>query len=73
MDFGRQLAKDPKAVDDALYGRLTQHFAPAEIVALTAFGSIMLATNIFNDALRVDLDGYLEPYRRQAGAPASAE
>lgn len=65
VDFGRQLARDPKAVDDALYARLTQQFAPAEIVALTAFGSIMLATNIFNDALRVDLDGYLEPYRRQ--------
>jgi hypothetical protein len=23
----------------------------------------MLATNYFNDALQVDLDGYLEPYR----------
>ena len=73
VDFGRQLAKDPKGVDDALYARLTSQFSPAEIVALTAFGSIMLATNIFNDALRVDLDGYLEPYRRQAGARVSAE
>lgn len=73
VDFGRQLATDPKGVDDVLYGRLTQHFAPAEIVALTAFGSIMLATNIFNDALRVDLDGYLEPYRRRSGARTSSE
>ena len=73
VDFGRQLAKDPKGVDDALYARLTSEFSAEEIVALTAFGSIMLATNIFNDALRVDLDGYLEPYRRQAGARASAD
>ena len=73
VDFGRQLAKDPKGVDDALYARLTSEFSPDEIVALTAFGSIMLATNIFNDALRVDLDAYLEPYRRQAGARASAK
>lgn len=73
VDFGRQLAKDPKGVDDALYARLTSQFGSAEIVALTAFGSIMLATNVFNDALRVDLDGHLEPYRRQAGARASAE
>lgn len=65
VDFGRQLAKNPKAVDDALYGRLTEEFSADQIVALTAFGAIMLATNIFNDALRVDLDGYLEPYRRQ--------
>ena len=73
VDFGRQLAKDPKGVDDALYASLTKQFSAAELVALTAFGSIMLATNIFNDALRVDLDGYLEPYRRQAGARASAD
>jgi alkylhydroperoxidase family enzyme len=73
VDFGRQLAKDPKGVDEALHARLTSEFSVEEIVALTAFGSIMLATNIFNDALRVDLDGYLEPYRRQAGVRASAE
>jgi hypothetical protein len=39
-------------------------------VALTAFGAIMLATNVFNNALRVDLDGYLEPYRATAAPPA---
>jgi alkylhydroperoxidase family enzyme len=72
VDFGRQLAKDPKGVDDALYGRLTNEFSAEQIVALTAFGAIMLATNIFNDALRVDLDGYLEPYRRPA-EPARSE
>ena len=33
---------------------------------LTAFGAIMVATNVFNDALGVPLDGYLEPYRRAA-------
>ncbi len=62
-DFGRQLAQDPKGVSDELYGRLTKHFATPEIVALTAFGCIMLATNVFNDVLRVHLDVYLEPYR----------
>lgn len=72
VDFGRQLAKDAKGVDDALYERLTNAFSAEQIVALTAFGAIMLATNIFNDALRVDLDGYLEPYRRQpAGSQRS--
>ena len=30
---------------------------------LTAFGAIMVATNVVNDALGVPLDGYLEPYR----------
>jgi hypothetical protein len=32
-------------------------------VALTAFGGLMVATNLFNNALRVDLDDYLQPYR----------
>jgi alkylhydroperoxidase family enzyme len=64
VDFGRQLAHNPKEVSDAMYGCLAAQFSASEIVALTAFGAIMLATNVFNDALRVDLDEYLEPYRK---------
>ena len=37
-----------------------------QIVELVAFGAMMVATNVFNDALRVDLDGYLAPYRAAA-------
>jgi alkylhydroperoxidase family enzyme len=73
VDFGRQLAKDPKGVDDTLCERLTKQFSNDQIVALTAFGAIMLATNIFNDALRVDLDGYLDAYRRQPLEPARSD
>ena len=53
-------------MDDALHARLAERFSDAEIVALVAFGAMMVATNVFNDALRVDLDGYLAPYRRAA-------
>jgi alkylhydroperoxidase family enzyme len=70
--FGRQLATDAHQVSDALYADLARFFAPDQIVALTTFGAIMLATNVFNNALRVDLDGYLEPFRRrEAAAPAT--
>ncbi len=49
----------------AMYAKLyTRYFTPEQIVLLTTFGAIMYATNLFNNALRVDLDGYLEPYRR---------
>ncbi len=34
-----------------------------QVVALIAFGAMMIATNVFNDALGVPLDGDLEPYR----------
>jgi alkylhydroperoxidase family enzyme len=62
MEFGRQLAVDPHGVSDELYARLAERFDEAQIVALTAFGAIMIATNVFNDALGVPLDGYLETY-----------
>ena len=63
VDFGRRLAVDPHSVDDALRARLDAHFTPEQIVLLTSFGAIMVATNVVNDALGVPLDGYLEPYR----------
>lgn len=62
VDFGRRLGTDPHSVDDALHARLAERLDTAQIVALTAFGAIMVATNVFNDALAVDLDGYLRPY-----------
>jgi len=64
VDYGRQLAADANGVSDALYARLAAWFTPDEIVAVTAFGGLMIATNVFNNALRVDLDEYLQPFRK---------
>src|SRR5262245_23027463 len=64
IEYGRQLARDPNRVSDELYERLTRFLEPAQIVALTAFGGLMIATNVFNNALRVDLDDYLRPFRK---------
>ena len=60
--------QDPNGVSDDLYARLARHFTPGQLVALTAFGGLMVATNLFNNALRVDLDDYLKPYRRPPAA-----
>lgn len=62
--YARQLATDAHGVSDGLYAGLARYFSPEQIVALTTFGAVMLATNVFNNALRVDLDGYLEPFRK---------
>jgi hypothetical protein len=43
---------------------LTRFLEPAQIVAVTAFGGLMIATNVFNNALQVDLDDYLQPFRK---------
>ena len=47
-----------------MYARRAAAFTDEQIVALTAFGAMMVATNVFNNALDIDLDGYLEPYRK---------
>jgi len=67
--YGRQLAHDANGVDDELFGRLAAFLTAAQLVTLTVFGGLMIATNIFNNALRVDLDDYLQPYRKPRQAP----
>jgi hypothetical protein len=63
VDFGRQLVVDANNVSDGLFGRLKGHFNDAEIVELTAFGGLMIVNNLFNDALKVDIDASLESHR----------
>lgn len=63
VDYGRQLVRDANRVSDELFARLG-FLAPDQVVTLTAFGAIMIATNVFNNALQVDLDDYLAPYRK---------
>lgn len=63
VDFGRQLAKNANGVSDELFSRLQAFFDERQIVLLTAFAGLMIATNLFNNALRVPLDDYLENYR----------
>jgi alkylhydroperoxidase family enzyme len=63
VEFGQCLAQPNSRVPDDVYGRLAQHFDKEQIVALTAFGAMMVATNIINNALEVELDDYLLGYR----------
>jgi alkylhydroperoxidase family enzyme len=75
VSFGQCLARSPYTVPDDLYARIAHYFTPEQIVTLTAFGALMVATNVINNALEVPLDDYLEPYRRRPkveGAGAAA-
>ena len=57
-----------------VYARLAAEFTSEQIVSLAAFGAMMVATNVFNNALEVDLDEYLEGYRKPgARAHGAAE
>lgn len=68
VDFGRQLVRDANAVSDELFTRLRAFLKPEQLVSLTAFGGMMIATNVFNNAMRVDLDDYLLPFKKGASA-----
>jgi alkylhydroperoxidase family enzyme len=65
VEFGRQLARDPNRIKDALYGQLEAHFTHAQIVDLTVFGGLMIVNNLFNSALQIDLDPSLDAYKVQ--------
>lgn len=62
--FGRQLTQDANGVSDELFAQLSARLSADQIVELTAFGGLMIATNVFNNALAVDLDEYLGAYRK---------
>jgi alkylhydroperoxidase family enzyme len=63
VDFGRCLASPFARAPDELYARLAAQFGDEQVVALTAFGAMMVATNVLNNALDIPLDDYLAPYR----------
>ena len=70
--FGRALAVTPHRMPDAVYDRVAAYFSDEQMVALVAFGALMVATNVVNNALDVDLDEYLQPYRKGVRESAAA-
>jgi alkylhydroperoxidase family enzyme len=60
---GARIAHGGTGIPDDVHGRLAARLSPAQLVTLVAFGSLMVATNIVNNALDVDLDDDLLPFR----------
>ena len=58
-DYGRACVKQPVKVNDELYEKMSVNFSDEEIVLLTTFAGMMIATNLINHALEVDLDARL--------------
>ena len=65
MAFARRLGQSPFTVPNEIFAPLQDLFNEEEIVTITAFGALMVATNVVNNALEIPLDEYLEPYRRE--------
>lgn len=65
IEFGRLCVKNPNGVDDVLFEKLKSYFNHSQIVALTAFAGLMIATNLINNVLKVELDDYLVNYTKR--------
>ena len=44
---------------------MKERWSEEQIVAITAFATIMIATNIINKALKIELDEELIPYTKR--------
>src|SRR5438105_7151983 len=65
VQFGRAIARPGNRVPDNIYTNVAGVFNDEQMVALTAFAGLMVATNIVNNVLEVDLDEYLYAYRKR--------
>lgn len=59
--FGRQIAKNSKQISDNLFVQLKQYFSEEQIVALVGFAVIMIATNLVNNTLDIEIDENIKP------------
>lgn len=62
LSFGSEMACNKGEVPDGLYQSGASRYSQADMVVLIAFAGQMIATNVFNNALHVEIDEYLAPY-----------
>jgi hypothetical protein len=62
LNFGAAIAQQQGNVPEDRYEPIRQRFSKAELVVLVAFAGQMIATNVFNNVLEVEIDEYLYPY-----------
>ena len=62
-DLCQAIGQKGNRVPTELYNKIASFFNREQIVALTGFASLMIATNIVKNVLEVDLGEYLYTYR----------
>ena len=65
IEFGKAVAADANAVPDDVWAALKARYDDTLLVNLVAFAGIMVATCVFTNVVRVDLDPELEMYRKR--------
>ncbi|WP_434722021.1 hypothetical protein [Mesorhizobium sp. RIZ17] len=65
ISFGKAVAADANAVPNETWAALKARYDETLLVNLTAFAGIMVATCVFTNAVKVELDPELEGYRKR--------
>lgn len=62
IELGEASVADPKAIPPETWARLKTRFSDRDIVNLVGFAGMMIATNVFNSVLGIDVDKELESF-----------
>ena len=62
LDFGSSIAQQQGIIEDDIYNKVAQRHTEKEMVLLIAFAGQMIATNIFSNTIKTDIDEYLISY-----------
>lgn len=65
IEYGKAIVSDANNINEELFEKLKKYWSEEQIVAITAFATIMIATNIINKSLKVEVDDSLIPYTRK--------
>lgn len=63
IDFATSLAKFNGHIADHVYNAIAVRYAEKDLVLLTAFSGLMVASSIFNNVFEIDLDEELGEYQ----------
>lgn len=65
IQYGKAIVDDANNVPAEIFDEMKKYWNEEQIVAITAFATIMIATNLINKVLQVKLDDYLVPYTKR--------
>lgn len=62
LNFGSAIAQQQGLISDDIYNSVSIRYSETEMVLLIAFAGQMIATNIFSNTIKTDIDDYLQSY-----------
>jgi len=62
LNFGSSIAQQHGIIDDDIFDKVAQRYTERDMVLLIAFAGQMIATNIFSNTIKTDIDEYLKSY-----------